>query len=354
MYFRLQGTALGLWLDEGSDLKIKLEVGESPGEVAFLAADPEEVDDDDWLFCHVRLVVQPKLPDSLTKFFEELAAGRVPRDLKAINEWEIYEPTQDPYAYRGFYEMRRVSPGTKGATPPLDSMPPEVQSFFELTQHDSGVRLSDSVNLLRWRTGLRGPHNALRIELASWSVDAKTWTPVPRDHQFHLRFDRDFDLTQSVVEDVSALGSVGATEPFAHQLFREAWQLRTANPRSSVLLAIAAVEVGLKHCVSALVPDASYLIEKLLLPPVPDLLKNYLPTLPAKLTLNGSVLAPPSDIRKKIDLGIQTRNKIAHRPAGGRELGEELSDSAVTSLLDAVSDVLWLLDYYCGHEWAIS
>lgn len=83
------------------------------------------------------------------------------------------------------------------------------------------------------------------------------------------------------------------------------------------------------------------------------MLTNYLPQLPAKQKIGGKVLAPPSALRTVLDSGIQTRNTIAHRPVAGESLSTELDTTAVVNLLDAVSDILWLLDYYCGQKWAL-
>src|SRR5438093_1519542 len=54
--------------------------------------------------------------------------------------------------------------------------------------------------------------------------------------------------------DIAGLAATGSQEPLGHELFREAWNLRIQSPRSSVLVGIAAVEVGVKHFVVGLDP----------------------------------------------------------------------------------------------------
>src|SRR5918992_486833 len=56
-----------------------------------------------------------------------------------------------------------------------------------------------------------------------------------------------------------------------------------------------------KNFVAELVPDAEWLVEEAPTPPLVSMLKNYLPKLPAKSTIEGGVLPPPSKLRKSID-----------------------------------------------------
>jgi hypothetical protein len=40
------------------------------------------------------------------------------------------------------------------------------------------------------------------------------------------------------------------SEPFAYELLREAWELRDTHPRSSLLIAVAELEVAVKHYIA--------------------------------------------------------------------------------------------------------
>jgi hypothetical protein len=129
-------------------------------------------------------------------------------------------------------------------------------------------------------------------------------------------------------------------------LLREALDVSTSNPRSAIVIGISAAEVGFKHLVAELVPDAEWLISKVPSPPLPKMLKEYLPLLPTKLTLDGSTPAPPKYVRTLLTDGVESRNTIAHAGQGGLH-GQLLVDT-----LEAVRDMLYLFDYYAGHEWA--
>ncbi len=76
------------------------------------------------------------------------------------------------------------------------------------------------------------------------------------------------------------------------------------------------------------------------------MLVDYVPQLPAESSFKGKVVMPRS-FRKTLDDGVQLRNRIVHS-------GEfTWRPQVVMDLLDAIGDVLYLLDYYAGHRWAL-
>ena len=139
----------------------------------------------------------------------------------------------------------------------------------------------------------------------------------------------------------------GVTEPLGHELYREAWHQQHENPRSALILGIAAAEVGFKYYVGALVPEAQWLVENVPSPPLGKMLRKYLPTLPAKLTVQGKAPLLPSAIVKDIEEGVELRNKVAH--VGTVALTYE----RLEEILLAIKDLLWILDYYSGFQWAL-
>lgn len=130
-------------------------------------------------------------------------------------------------------------------------------------------------------------------------------------------------------------------------MFREAWTQVDLNPRSALAIGISALEAGLKELISDLVPGAEWLARNAPTPPVVNILREYLPLLPARAKISGQVLSPPEAVIKAIVSGVQRRNRLVHGALPEVELGE------VKKLLTAVRDVLWLCDYYRGLEWAL-
>ncbi len=137
-------------------------------------------------------------------------------------------------------------------------------------------------------------------------------------------------------------------EPIYHGLFREAWGQRTTNPRSSIVTGMSAAEVGIKQCIGVLVPDAQWLADNVPSPRLKKLLTAYLPTLPAVNKINGNVVAPSKNVMEALEKGVTLRNEIVHLGKQSPQL------ESVESILLAIRDLLWLIDYYCGHEWALN
>ena len=161
-----------------------------------------------------------------------------------------------------------------------------------------GDKLYRADSVFRWRFRAPGSHHPFFWPKVSWSFDAETWKQMPGPKLYAV--------------DVSDLRSPGVTEPtrahleellkrdvlapVCHDLYREAWHQPLSNPRSSLVLAVAAAEVGVKECVGVLVPDAEWLVETLASPPIERMLREYLPRLPAREEFSRGVLPPPEDI----------------------------------------------------------
>ncbi|MGU5784063.1 hypothetical protein ACV1DY_11065 [Aeromonas caviae] len=77
------------------------------------------------------------------------------------------------------------------------------------------------------------------------------------------------------------------------------------------------------------------------------MLRNYMAQLPARNQINGEVRRPPKKVISVIKKGIELRNKLVH----GRE--ETVTTEDVREMLEAVRDLLYMLDYYRGHGWAM-
>jgi len=162
-----------------------------------------------------------------------------------------------------------------------------------------------------------------------------------------LEFDFPFPVSAKAHNEMERLIKACENEPLGHELFLEAWELRSNNPRSALIIGMSAAEVGLKQCIGKLVPDAGWLANNVPTPPLDKLLSNYLPMLPAKLKIEGRVLKPSKMIRSAIRKGIEARNASVHIGTEPPKLPE------LKELLLAIRDLLYLLDFYCGFEWAL-
>jgi hypothetical protein len=228
---------------------------------------------------------------------------------------------------------------------------PRVDRFLTDTVAGLSGQLDRAIRVFMWRRGLHVEYSRPPVRSsASWSLDGHTWNPI----RIALRLwgwnsipIYKGPVPAEITEYVGPYVANGGDEPLARQILREAWAQKSASPRSALVLAITAAEVGFKQCVSQLVPEARWLVEEIPSPPLHKMLTEYLPHLPVKLRLTGKTLVPPEDLLHEIQTGVALRNQVAHRG------NESVTFEKLLRILKAVSDLLWILDFYQGHQWAI-
>jgi hypothetical protein len=212
------------------------------------------------------------------------------------------------------------------------------------------------LNALLWRAGIQGGPLRLSTHESAlrWSEDEDDSDSLGfLNHQVPAgifliglpesqSLDIAFDQLPTPVGDSSY-----GCPPLAHELLREAWRNLRVHPNSALVIGVAAAETGLKTLIVELVPQNGWLIKELQSPPIEKLATKYLPTLPARCTLEGEVRPPPKSTMGAIRSGVKSRNDIVH----GR--GETPTSDQVRSLLLAVKDLLYLCDYYAGNQWAL-
>jgi len=240
------------------------------------------------------------------------------------------------------------TPPTGWVIPNLSRLPESFRSFLgQVAQelHDAATR---TVHVVRWRRRIAGSHSPFMSGGSRWSFDGQTWHPLPGEIRI-VGEEGYVPIRLDEVERVEIERLVGEerSEPLGHALLREAWHQRVGNPRSAIVIGIAGAEVGVKECVADLVPGAEWLVKNVPSPRLVAMLKDYLPLLPVRLKIGGLVKPPPVAILNTLTKGVNLRNDVAHVGRAGP------SYDTVDEILRAVRDVLWLLDYYRGFEWAI-
>jgi hypothetical protein len=209
--------------------------------------------------------------------------------------------------------------------------------------------LRSTIDLFRWRNGLAdGPTNAAQNVQAFYSGDGKRWLEISlaRSVVITVGIASKTTLTDVPPEEIVRMVEAGDREPVAHQLLREAWELRRSNPRSALAIGIAAAEIGVKDLIVSLIPDAQWLVKETPSPPVVKILREYLPMLPVRGRLKEKTLKPPSELITLIKKGIEYRNGLVHA-------GASLPDwKELDSILRAVNDLLWVCALYAGAGWA--
>jgi hypothetical protein len=232
--------------------------------------------------------------------------------------------------------------------PAYEHFPQQFRSFVEGVRRELDNQARRTVSVLSWRMNHLGPHNPISTRGMEWSFDGTFWYAMPSNLHVRMKILPTLRPTASLSADVTALVNSGERGPIYHDLFREAWQQYESNPRSALVVGIAAAELAMKRCIATLVPGAEWLAINVPTPPLVRMLREYLPKLPARCSIGGQVKSPPDSVLKTILKGVTIRNELSH--AGT----EPPSIDTVEDILRSVRDVLWLLDYYCGYEWALS
>ncbi len=149
----------------------------------------------------------------------------------------------------------------------LQSVPKPVPKSLLDFADDVERRLEDAatkaLKLLRWYCGSSEGHNPMGASKGlAYSSDAMHWRKLPRTISANITFGiPELMMTAEVATSVADLWRRGSQQPLAHELFREAAEQQSENPRSCLILGVAAAEVGFKQLVGSLVPDAKWLAD---------------------------------------------------------------------------------------------
>lgn len=221
-----------------------------------------------------------------------------------------------------------------------------VQKIFDEMQD----AIQRTVRLARWKTNAIGGPSTIRMGTQNyfvWSVDGSHWKLVA-DSIFATI---DFTLTQldrywssADAEFLQAELVKGTDEPLGHELLREADVNRRNNPRSSLILGVAAAEVGFKQFASKTLPGWKFPS-----PPLFQMLQKF-PWMQLKLRINGKIPVVPDSIIEELKTGATLRNKIVHSGVAMP------SPERLDSFLDAVKNLLYFLDvlHGSGQNWPLN
>ncbi|MGH8523037.1 MAG: hypothetical protein ACREXX_21520 [Gammaproteobacteria bacterium] len=226
--------------------------------------------------------------------------------------------------------------------------PKAVQSFADDLQGRLCDAAERAVKLLRWFRGSSDGHNPIgAVGGLAYSADGNHWQPLPTTVNAKLTVGiEQLIMSDEVADGVADLWQKGAEEPLAHELFREAAEQEHKNPRSSLVLGVAAAEVGFKQLVGNLVPDAKWLADNVPSPPLVVMLTEYFPTLPTEVRLAGTKPKVPGKLIEMLKKAVLLRNQVAHGKS------PKISADTLHDILATVHDCLYLFDYYNGQCWA--
>jgi hypothetical protein len=263
--------------------------------------------------------------------------------LGSMEEWKLPEgSTPDP-------KDERVSPDGKFAPETwvkLDYLPNTLQELYhEVRQllHESSKQV---LGLLRWRYG----------KWVGYELHGKPglfWYSASKDRWFRF---------PSYLPAVSGLELIGGMsfhdfvqafiskrlneredEPIGHRILQNAYSLRN-DARAAIVLAVSALEVGVKDLIARRAPDAEWLAFEVPAPAVEKIIREYLCKLHPHVEKAEYEAIFKKDILDGIRAAVTLRNSIAHR-------GLEATYDKATEVCDVVRDVLRRLDFISGETW---
>jgi hypothetical protein len=243
----------------------------------------------------------------------------------------------------------QTSPPIENRPAGYDALPGPLKVFSDKIYDVLADAAVDVFALIRWQHALPGPVRPYTSHGLEWSEDEASWHRLPHKITFHISAAVHRRLHTGDALAIESMTAAGTQEPLAHILLREARASATVTGSysSALVMGMAALEIGVKHLIAELVPNASWLALQAPTPPIIAILTDYLPTLPARLDLGDNALKLPSGLIDTLRKGVTARNTAVH--SGKSQPSKEF----VERVLNSVSDSLWIFDYYAGRAWAL-
>ena len=234
--------------------------------------------------------------------------------------------------------------------PNLRYLPAHFVSFVKEIENELIEAIKNAFNDLRWVSSKIPQQARISYGEFNFSMDEQEWIPVPGNG---LKVTAGEAYTPNIRLDdpslllIQNLASNRINEPIHHSLFREALALETSNPRASFIIAISSIEIAVKGLIAKIVPESEWLLENIPSPPVFKMIKDYLPRLQSKGTIDGVPFRIPKSMLKDLQKWVEIRNNVIHK---GSEtiMGDDLS-----FMLLCVRDMLNIIDFNCGYVWTL-
>jgi hypothetical protein len=279
--------------------------------------------------------------------FESLAVGQLPAGSLSPETWPRPLAQLAPSG-----EIQGPLPGV-----PMSYMPQEFQRFAARIQRELRDAATRAVGLLRWRAAELGAVQPFTAGAdVSWDLGDGHERAFPGRTGVVLGpYYAWLELGADAEQDLQRMVVAGQGEPFAYELLREAWALRDSNPRSSLLIAIAALEVGVKQYIADRVRPAKWLVNNLPAPDVIKILSKYLPTLePPPDAMEGAATfeRPSGKLMTLLRNRRDQRNNITHKPEAHQQEDDAATPEDARSAVLGVRQVLLRLEIANGHDWA--
>lgn len=287
---------------------------------------------------HTDAPIELKLPDSMLVLLRPIAEEEKTQ-FREPDDWIATVEIQEEVSPKVTMQFGKL-PGVR--TPAVDQLVEKVCKRMVAT-------LTKALDICKWRTGILAHHKSIRSGLGGveWALEGDSWQNCSSwsiDSLSTVSVATPF--SSKVWKDVCRLTCKDTGANIAHEILREAWSLRYDSQRSALILAVSALEVGVKEFIADIVPNSEWLCFESPTPPVVRILKEYLPQMPVRARFAEKPVIP-SHYLDGIKKMVMKRNRIAHRGAS-IDLNRNLTDSIIM-----IQSTLYLLEFYRGHSWAL-
>lgn len=213
-----------------------------------------------------------------------------------------------------------------------------IQNFID-SHIDEWERPALYFNTIRW---MYNKHLLPSKPVQSWSIDKVNWhnlydmwinaISVENTRSFNLA-----DLTQLVENSMF--------EPLPFEILNEAKALTHSAPRVALIVAAMALEIGVKQFIKYKNPEVEWILDNIQSPPVVKLLTELVIKLEPNLTFSQATISELKTL-------VSARNTAIHlgtfddTAKNAAKMGQ-----MIFSQISLVSDILYYLAYYTGHQW---
>ncbi len=225
------------------------------------------------------------------------------------------------------------------------SLPKYLSTPMDRAEQELDTAARRVYRMLLWKHGMaETKRRELKPGALMFSFDGTSWHPSDLGSIFAtIEAVDDFRRMDEVEGDIRALLDDGRCAPVWFELLSEAWDLHVTAPRSSLIIAGSALEVGLKELADQVAPSAGLVLRNVNSPSSVKLLQSVVAQLPAKNTVYGEVLTPPEKNLELIQKAVSLRSAVVHA-------GKEASSATIEKYLAAIEKTLYLLDFYAGNK----
>ena len=188
---------------------------------------------------------------------------------------------EDKYPFKDGFEPKSNS------LFPISYYADYLKEFVNNKQKDITKLIYKVFELLRWKHNFLNDKEACLRGMGGFqiSIDRKNWKPMPCLGDISVSFGNkeEFENNHFKVEEINELMNMDISEPYYHQILREAQSLLRssleASSRSSIVFSVLAIEIAIKEVIARLSPQSTWLIDNLNSPPIEKILKEFIPIL---------------------------------------------------------------------------